>query len=156
MTNSLTKVYGLSGLRCGWIFAEPDLAQKIWRLNDLFGVVPAHATERLSVIAFEHLPHLKKESTRLLETNRALLNEFLSARVDLESHELQFGMMTFPRLRSGSIDELCALLREKYETTIVPGKFFEMPNHFRLAIGSDTQILREGLRRLGAALDEIR
>ena len=40
VTNSLTKVYGLSGLRCGWILAQPDLARAMWRLNDLFGVDP--------------------------------------------------------------------------------------------------------------------
>jgi len=156
VTNSLTKVYGLSGLRCGWIFAEPNLAQKIWRLNDLFGVVPTHATERLSVIAFENLAHLKANARRLLATNRALLNSFLAARDDLESHELKSGMMTFPRLRSGSVEELCALLREKYKTTVVPGKFFEMPEHFRLAIGGDTETLREGLQRLGKALHEAK
>ena len=36
VTSSLTKAYGLSGLRCGWILAEPELAQRMWRLNDLF------------------------------------------------------------------------------------------------------------------------
>src|SRR5262249_38320497 len=29
-TGSLTKAYGLSGLRCGWILAEPELARRIW------------------------------------------------------------------------------------------------------------------------------
>ena len=53
-TNSLTKVYGLSGLRCGWILAEPELAERMWRLNDLFGVNQAHPAERLACIAFEH------------------------------------------------------------------------------------------------------
>src|SRR5206468_6212231 len=32
VTSSLTKAYGLSGLRCGWILAEPPLAERIWRL----------------------------------------------------------------------------------------------------------------------------
>ncbi|GAC1446820.1 MAG: aminotransferase [Pyrinomonadaceae bacterium] len=155
VTNSLTKVYGLSGLRCGWIFAEPNVAKKIWRLNDLFGVVPAHAAERLSVIAFENLAHIREDARRLLDTNRALLNDFLASHDGLESHELKFGMMTFPHLRSGSVDELCTLLRDKYETTIVPGSFFEMPQHFRLAIGGDTETLREGLRRLSEALGEL-
>ena len=35
VTSSLTKVYGVSGLRCGWILAQPDLAWKMRRLNDL-------------------------------------------------------------------------------------------------------------------------
>ena len=51
-TSSLTKAYGLSGLRCGWIFAEADLAERMWRLNDLFAATPVHVGERLSVMAF--------------------------------------------------------------------------------------------------------
>ena len=54
-TSSLTKAFGLSGLRCGWIVAEPELAQRIWRLNNLFGVMAAHPAERLSVVALEQL-----------------------------------------------------------------------------------------------------
>jgi hypothetical protein len=46
-------------------------------------------------------------------------------------------------------------LREKYETSVVPGEFFEAPRHFRLGIGGETSTLREGLARLGAALDEF-
>jgi hypothetical protein len=47
------------------------------------------------------------------------------------------------------------LLREKYETTVVPGSFFEMPRHFRIGIGGDTVNLRAGLERLSSALDEF-
>src|SRR6185503_10806304 len=49
-TGSLTKAYGLSGLRAGWVLAEAPLAEKMWRLNDIFGVIPAHPAERLSVV----------------------------------------------------------------------------------------------------------
>ncbi len=53
VTSSLTKVYGLSGLRCGWILAEPELARALWRLNDLFGVNAPHPVERLAVMALQ-------------------------------------------------------------------------------------------------------
>jgi len=46
-------------------------------------------------------------------------------------------------------------LREKYETSVVPGRFFEMPQHFRIGIGGPSAELREGLERLGAALDDF-
>jgi aspartate/methionine/tyrosine aminotransferase len=65
VTNSLTKVYGLSGLRCGWIVAEPDLARRMWRLNDLFGSIPAHPAERLSVIALENLDRIRERARRI-------------------------------------------------------------------------------------------
>jgi aspartate/methionine/tyrosine aminotransferase len=59
-------------------------------------------------------------------------------------------------VREGGVDKLCRLLIEKYETTVVPGRFFEMPDHIRIGIGSDEASLAEGLTRLGEALDELR
>jgi aspartate/methionine/tyrosine aminotransferase len=84
------------------------------------------------------------------------MNAFLQSRTDLEWDRLDYGMTTFPRLKSRNVEELCQRLRERYETTVVPGRFFEMPDHFRVAIGCPTETLREGLARLGAALDEAR
>lgn len=154
-TSSLTKAYGLSGLRCGWVMAAPQIAERMWKLNDLFGVIPAHVAERLSVVALANLEQIGQWAKRLLETNRALINEFLDSRADLEAFRPQFGTVLFPRLARASVDDLCSLLREKYETSVVPGRFFEMPEHFRVGIGCATETLAEGLKRLGAALDEI-
>ena len=152
-TSSLTKVYGLSGLRCGWVLAEPDLARRMWRLNDLFGVIPAHAAEQLSVIALDHLPTIAARARALLKTNRELLDRFLDSRADLRDVRAEFGTVVFPRLLRGIPENLLSVLREKYDTTIVPGRFFEMPEHFRLGIGGDTETLAAGLERLSAALD---
>jgi aspartate/methionine/tyrosine aminotransferase len=154
-TNSLTKVYGLSGLRCGWVLARPELAERLWRLNDLFGVIPAHPAELLSCVALEHLGRIAARARRLLETNGQLLNDFFATRDDLDWTAHRFGTVSFPRLKKGSADELCALLAEKYETSVVPGRFFEMPRHFRVGVGGDTESLRGGLDRLGRALDEL-
>jgi aspartate/methionine/tyrosine aminotransferase len=156
VTSSLTKVYGLSGLRCGWVLARPELAERLWQLNDLFGVIPAHAAERLSCVALTHLDQIAVRARRLLETNGRLLRDFLNTRGDLEWTPHRFGTVSFPRLKEGSVDELCALLAGKYETSIVPGSFFEMPQHFRVGVGGDTDSLGEGLDRLGRALDELR
>ena len=156
VTSSLTKAFGLSGLRCGWIFAEPELAKRMWLLNDLFASTPVHSGERLSVIAMQQLPEIGARAQQLLDRNRKLLNEFLDTREDLEVVRPEFGTVMFPRVRHGTSEPLCRLLREKYETTVVPGSFFEMPAHFRVGIAADTDTLEEGLRRLGLALDESR
>ena len=47
VTNSLTKAYGLSGLRCGWVLAPPELARRMFRINDLHGATFAHPAELL-------------------------------------------------------------------------------------------------------------
>src|SRR5207342_730276 len=84
VTNSLTKAYGLSGLRCGWVLAPPELATRIWHINDVHGSTYAHPTELLSVIAFEELPEISSKMKTLLDTNRGLLRHFLSGRDDLD------------------------------------------------------------------------
>lgn len=155
VTSSLTKVYGLSGLRCGWILAAPDLAQRIWLLNDLYGAVAAHPAERMSVIALDHVPQFRERARALLTANRALVDAFLDSRNDLECFRPPAGTVVFPRLKRGNPDTFFTLLREKFETTVVPGSFFEMPQHFRIGMGGDTEELRGGLERLSAALDEF-
>ncbi len=77
VTSSLTKAYGLSGLRCGWILAAPELAHRIWRLNDLFAATAAHPAERMSVMAFDHLGQLSRTRPPFLNTNRPLVEAFL-------------------------------------------------------------------------------
>ena len=155
VTSSLTKVYGLSGLRCGWIIAEPALAEKIWRLNDLFGNIPAHMAELASVIAIGELPRILKHQRARIDGNRVALWKFLDSREDLEVFKPPFGTVVFPRLKKGSVDALCQLLRAKYETTVVPGKYFAMPDYFRIGIGGELDLLEEALKRLGLALDEL-
>lgn len=156
ITSSLTKAFGLSGLRCGWIFAEPELAQKMWLLNDLFAATPVHAGERLSVVALDQIAELGERAKTLLDHNRRLLNEFLDTREELETVRPEFGTVMFPRVRSGDAERLVRLLREKYETSVVPGRFFELPGHFRVGIAVSGDVLEQGLGRLGQALDEIR
>lgn len=156
VTSSLTKTFGLSGLRCGWIFAEPELAQRMWLLNDLFAATPVHAGERMSVVAFKQLAEIGERAKALLDRNRSLLNAFLNNREELETVRAEFGTVMFPRVRNGNADGLCRLLREKYETSVVPGAFFELPAHFRIAMCVATDILETGLERIGKAIDEIR
>lgn len=153
VTTSLTKAYGLSGLRCGWIVAQPTLAKRMWRLNDLFAASPVHPGERLSVIALDQLSKVDARARTLLETNRAALDAFFSGRKDLEGFRSRWGTVTFPRLKRGLVDDFCEFLRDRYETSVVPGRFFEMPDHFRIGIGGNPAMTREGLDRLAAALD---
>jgi aspartate/methionine/tyrosine aminotransferase len=155
VTSSLTKAFGLSGLRCGWIVADPDVAQGVWRLNDLLGVMAAHPAELLSVIALQQLDQISAQAWALLRTNHQLVNQFLDSRGDLEAVRPEFGTIVFPRVKNGTTEQLIDVLRTKYETSVVPGSFFEMPAHFRLGFAGDTGTLAEGLKRLGAALDEV-
>ena len=127
----------------------------MWLLNDLYGAVAAHAAERMSVIAFDHLTQFRERARTLLTANRVVIDAFLDSRRDLECFRPPAGTVFFPRLTDGDPEVFFKLLRGKYETTVVPGAFFEMPQHFRIGIGGDTAALRAGLERLSAALDDF-
>ena len=155
-TNSLTKVYGLSGLRCGWILAEPELAESMWRLNDLFGVNQAHPAERLACIAFEHLDTVIGENPAMLARNRERWNEFVASRSDLDCMPAEHGLTAFPRWSGGDTERLDRLLRERYDAAVVPGHWFEMSDHFRIGFGLPAADFDEALNRLESGLDDLK
>jgi aspartate/methionine/tyrosine aminotransferase len=155
-TSSLTKGYGLSGLRCGWILAESELAKRMRRLDDIFAASAPNVMERLSVTAVAQLPKIAARAKALLETNRRTLDDFFTTRDDVDVVPTKFGTTSFPRLRNGDVDRLCGLLIEKYETAVVPGHFFESPNHIRIGMCCNPELFAVGVERLGKALDELR
>jgi aspartate/methionine/tyrosine aminotransferase len=152
VTNSLTKIYGLSGLRCGWILAQPDLARAMYQLNNLFAATWVHPAELLSVAAFQHLDAIGERARGIVEADRAAMVEFLDGQPGLSAVRTAWGTTAFLRLRSGNADDFLARLRAEQETSAAPGRFFEMPDHFRVGMGVNTETFREGLRRIGLAL----
>ena len=85
VTSSLTKAFGLSGLRCGWVLANPELTQRMWHINDLYGVNAAYPAELMSVIALDNLDRVVESCERAARSaNRPVLDAFLNSRDDLE------------------------------------------------------------------------
>lgn len=152
-TSSLSKAYGLSGLRCGWILAQPELVQRMWQVVDFTYGSPPHPAERITVVALDHLERLRDRARELLETNRGLVNQFLAGRRDLDCDPSRYGTTVFPRLKQGSAAEFVAKLQDQFETSVVPGEFFEQPQHFRIGFSGATETVQGGLERLGTALD---
>ena len=152
-TSSLTKCYGLSGLRCGWVLCEPALTERMRRMNDLFGVASAAPADTLAVAAFRQLDQLMVRTRAMLTPNAALVHAFLREHADLlECVEPANTMCVFPRLRHlTDSQELHDRLRA-LETSIVPGKFFENPRHFRLGFAVKTEDVAVGLRHVSTVL----
>jgi aspartate/methionine/tyrosine aminotransferase len=49
-------------------------------------------------------------------------------------------------------DDFLHKLRAEFDTSAVPGRFFEMPDHFRIGMGVNTEMFAEGLNRISRAL----
>lgn len=153
VTSSLTKAYGLSGLRCGWILAPAPLAERMRRLNDLFGVKPPHVAERMALTAFRRLDALKARAAAHTGPNRAAYNQLLGDHPALDQILFDHATTVFPRLRRGDGDGFVQLLRERFETSAVPGSFFGAPDHVRIGLGGEPAATREAFTRLAEALE---
>ena len=127
----------------------------MWRLNDLFAANPAHPAELLSVVALENLDQIRERARKVVEADRVLLREFLAAQRSVSSPHTEFGTTAILRLATGNVEDFLARLRSEYETSAVPGRFFGLPNHFRIGMGVDTEMFREGLHRIGQALTMV-
>ena len=153
-TSSLTKAYGLSGLRAGWALSEPELAEKIRRVRDVVDGVGSFPSELLAHLAFRNLAALRNRARSILEPNLERLRAFMAHQAKLEWVPPAGGSVGFPRIRGvDDASDFVSVLRKGYDTGVVPGHFFEAPAHFRVALGGRAEILEEGLQRLGRALE---
>jgi aspartate/methionine/tyrosine aminotransferase len=152
VTSSLTKVYGVSGLRCGWILAPPDLARKMRKLNDLYSATPVYLGQLLAVAVFEHLNRLREKARRIVEADRKLLRDFFIKQSGLSAVWTDWGTTSFVQLEKGNADDFLERLRSQFDTSAVPGRFFEMPDHFRIGMGVNTEMFAEGLNRIRRTL----
>jgi aspartate/methionine/tyrosine aminotransferase len=154
VTSSLTKVYGVSGLRCGWVLARPELAWKMRRLNDLYSATPVYPGQLLAVAVFKHLNRLREKARHIVNADRKLLRDFLSKQSGFSAVWTDWGTTSFVQLLDRNTDDFLDTLRAEFDTSAVPGRFFEMPDHFRIGMGVNTEMFAEGLDRIDRALGD--
>lgn len=152
-TSSLTKSYGLNGLRCGWAIVPPGVAERLRRVRDVIDGVGSAPVDRLATLAFAHLPALGERARQHVSQNLTAVRAFLDAYPVLEPLVPLATTILFPRLAgtddAGPFVERAA---REFGVTVVPGRFFDAPAHLRLSVAGTAANLSGGLARLGEAL----
>jgi len=155
--NSLTKVYGLSGLRMGWLLTNSDLAERARVVMDLLSTNNAAPSSALALRALVGIDRLEDRYRRLHREGQAVFLRWLAGEPSVSGYENQGGCFELIRLPAGvTADLVHDLLRRKYDTQVVPGTFFDLPDHVRLSTALSADHLAEALSRISAALNELR
>ena len=152
-TSSLSKAYGLAGVRCGWALAAPGVAARMRAARAV--VAPAPAPEqRLALRALADLARLADRARRIVGTNRIRVEQTFAGRDDVAWVPPAGGTVAFPRLlRVADIDGFVDRLLVEHHTAVIPGRFFGHPRHVRVAFGMGADELARGLDAVAAALD---
>lgn len=155
--SSLTKAFGLAGLRVGWALADPDTIQRIRRVRDVVDAVGPIPSERLGVTAFEHIDQLLLRARHILEPHVLMLRRFVETRDELDWVAPAGGPIGFPRLLwTDDATPFVDFALEHFGVGVVPGRYFGAPAHFRVAVSGRRRIVEEGIEALGRALDAWR
>jgi aspartate/methionine/tyrosine aminotransferase len=149
-TGSLSKAYGLPGLRLGWAATTRELAERLWARTDYTTISPGELTDFLA-------SHALREDVRprLLERTRAIINEGLG---ELEAWMGELGCFQWHRPDAGAIcyarcdlpvgsAELAEQLRVQESVLVVPGDHFGMDDYIRFGTGLRRARMRDALAR---------
>ncbi|MEJ2720034.1 MAG: pyridoxal phosphate-dependent aminotransferase [bacterium] len=152
-TSSLTKVYGLPGLRCGWAVGAEEVIGRIRRMRDAVDAVGAFPMEMASSRVFDVIDTLRARAKRIIEPNFRRLRDFMKDRTDLAWVPPDGGTVAFPRLQGvADADPFVDRLLREFDTAVVPGRFFGAPPHFRIGFGIAAETFAGGLDAIARAL----
>jgi len=153
-TNSLTKSYGLAGVRVGWLIAAPDIVRRALRVRDILDGVGSIPSETIGAAAFQHLDRLLERARGVLGPGAECFRSFMETRSELEWIEPIGGSVAFPRLLGvGDAEPFVNFAAKHFDVGLTPGALFGEPKHFRVSVAGDPLVLETGLVRLGEALD---
>ena len=151
--SSLTKSYGLSGLRCGWVIATPAIAERARRVRDVIDNIGAAPADRLAALAFSHLDRLAARAHELVSTNLNLTRTFFARHSNLELAGPMEATIVLPRLAGVAdtgpfVDRLFA----EQGVAVAAGSFFGAPAHIRISLAGRTETLAKGFERMARVL----
>jgi aspartate/methionine/tyrosine aminotransferase len=155
---TLSKPFGLPGLRIGWIAGPPELVQNCWGLRDYISLSPGKLNDALAVLALKHRDQIIERNRRIIQANLATAGQWMAERADfMQWTPPRGGLLALLRydLPMPSL-ALADKLATEYSVMLAPGSAFGYEHHLRLGIGQRPDVFAEGLKRAGACLNELR
>lgn len=140
--SGMSKVYGLAGLRIGWVVCRDERVYKrMAALKDYTSVCSSTPGELLSLIALRARDQIIARHMERIERNVELLAGFFEKYQALfEWQRPQGGTVCFPRLvpPALSVDDLCRLARQEAGVLLVPSSVFDYGDrHIRFGFGRE-------------------
>jgi len=146
---TLSKPFGLPGLRIGWVAATDDVISACWSMRDYISLSPGKLSDALAVIAIENRDAIIARNQPIIEQNLVTALDWFAAQADVATWSPPRGGLLALMRFDLPIDSLTLAnrLAEEYSVMLAPGSAFGYESHLRLGLGQDPEIFAEGLRR---------
>jgi aspartate/methionine/tyrosine aminotransferase len=158
--SSLSKAYGLPGLRIGWITSrDGGLRERLLAAKEQILIAGSLLDETMAARVLGRREAVRPRIRAAVAERRGIVTDWMAAQEHFEWVAPQAGVVCFPRLRperGADPDRFYAALLDRHGTYVGPGHWFEQDRRFfRLGFGwPDADELRRGLAGLAAAARE--
>lgn len=147
---TLSKGYGLPGLRVGWCVVPPEVVGPMVRIRDYTTLNTSPLSELIAAAVMRNHRRILGPRLRQARVNRALFLDWAEQEQDkILCTVPEGGVTAFPRfLRETDTRELCEELSSRHGVLTVPGDCFGYPRHVRIGFGGPTDELERGLKTI--------
>jgi aspartate/methionine/tyrosine aminotransferase len=150
---TISKPFGLPGLRIGWIAAPAETIAACWTMRDYITLSPGKLNDALALLAFKHRERIIERNTAIITRNLGTAQRWFAEHPDLSWSPPRGGLLSLFRYHFDMPSlQLANKLAEEYSVMLAPGSAFGFEHYLRLGIGQDPQIFAEGLQRTGNCL----
>ena len=152
-TTSLTKAYGLAGLRFGWVCGPSEVMDGVRNWKDYTTISPSIFGQHVARQALADEAAILDENRALARKHREMVAEFV------EKHDLDWlepvGVNGFPTISDGFADSeaFCRTVVEEESVVLAPGSVFGHDDRFRIGFGLPTPALTDGLERVERVIE---
>lgn len=154
---TVSKPFGIPGLRIGWIAAPEDLIQQCWAMRDFISLSPGGLNDALALIAVTHRDQIAARTRSIVEQNLDIAESWFARNADLVSWTPpRGGLLSLVKYRLDiPSTELANRLAEEYSVMLAPGSAFGYEGYLRLGIGARPEIFRAGLDQAERGLRDL-
>ena len=154
VTNSLSKAYGLPGLRLGWVVGPDEVVARLWARTDYTTIAPPSVSDALATVALSPTvrPRILARTRGIIRHNLAVMTAWVESRDGLFSFTPpDAGAICMVRYHAPADSlELAERLRVEHSLLVVPGAHFGVEGTMRIGFGPPEEELVRGLERLGS------
>jgi aspartate/methionine/tyrosine aminotransferase len=156
---SMSKAYGLPGLRTGWVVGPVAVLDDMWALHDYITITGTMLSDKLATIALspQVRPRILARTRGLIRAGYPVLQEWAAQHGNtIQLYPSQAAAIAFMRYnRKINSSRLVERLRDEKSVLIVPGDHFGHDHHLRISFGLPHDYLRAGLERISQMLEAV-
>lgn len=153
---SMSKTYGLPGLRLGWfVCRNPQIITKLMNFKLYTSICNSAPSEFISDLALRYRNKLIEQNLKIVHRNLPLMKDFIERYSDIFSWvEPQASPIGFPKVNvAEEITQWCEKVVKESGVLILPGSVYDQPQHVRMSYGRSN--MPEALERLESYMNKL-